>query len=153
MSDAQGIHAKEITVKLVECADYGGKTVRKTVTRQIDAQNTVQEVVTNRETGEYREFPGACRWVVLRRPGGELGVFNQTDQDLWDSTRRGARLWAQEWYNKIREGDTVEIHVGIVQPAGPSSAGRDFEGGWSVEAEDEGRHIEHAPGGPHASDA
>ena len=140
---------KKIIVKLVQCGDYTIKQVKQTVTREIDREHTIKHVVKE----VYPPFPDACRWVVLRKPGAELGVLNSTDVDLWDSTNRGKRLWAKDWYDTIRTGDTVEIHVGVVKPVGPRSVVRDFEGGWSVEDEDEGRGIERAPGGPHASDA
>ena len=81
-----------------------------------------------------------------------LGQITQTDVDLWDTTRRGAKRWALDWYDTIQSGDTVEIHVGIVQPAGPMNADRDFEGGVLLGDGNEGRHID-KPGGPHASDA
>ncbi len=137
MSDAQGTEVKEITVKLVECGDYGAKTVRKTVTRQIDAQNTVQQVVGNPETGEYPKFHGACRCVWLRKPGAVLGQITPTDVDIWDTTRRGAARWERDWYNTIQTNDIVEIHVGHVQPAGPGNAGPVFEGGVVLEDGDE----------------
>jgi hypothetical protein len=149
MSDAQGIAGKEITVELVECSEDGGKTVRETVTRRIDGGNTIQEVVRNHETGVYPAFPGACVWVLLRKPGSVLGELNPTDVVLWDRTVRGARLWTEDWYDRIQAGDTVEIHVGIARPAGPRSAGRGDEEGVALENRDEGRHIDRGPGGPH----
>jgi hypothetical protein len=149
MSDAEGIEGKEITVKLVYCSEDGRKTVRETVTRRIDGRNTIQEVVGSHATGVYPAFPGACVWVLLRKAGSVLGVVNPTDVVLWDRTGRGARLWAEEWYDRIQAGDTVEIHVGIVKPGGPRSAGGGLEGGVVLENVDTGRHIDRGPGGPH----
>jgi len=145
--------AKQITVKLVECGDYGAKTVSATVTRQIDAHNSIQDVVQNRETGVYPQFPGACRCVLLRRPEAVLGQLTPTDVDIWDTTRRGAARWTQDWYNTIQTNGIVEIHVGIVQPSGPRRDTPAFEGGVVLEDGDEGRDIEHPPGGPHEARA
>ena len=146
MSDAQGIEGKEITVKLVECSDDGMKTVRETVTRRIDGRNTIQDVVGSHATGVYRAFPGVCVWVLLRKAGAVVGEVIPTDVVLWDRTARGA--WTEDWYDRIEAGDTVEIHVGIVKPGGPRSAGGGLEGGVVLENVDTGRHIDRAPGGP-----
>jgi hypothetical protein len=149
MSDAAGGEFKEITVKLVERDEYGARTERSAVTRRIDRQHTIQEAVTD----VYQEFPAACRWVVLKRAGTLAGVYAETDMDMWDSTRRGARLWALSWYDTINAGDTVEIHVIIAKPTGPRRGAPAFEGGVVLEDGDEGRDIEHPPGGPHEARA
>jgi hypothetical protein len=147
MSVAQDIEAKEIFVKLVDRDEYGARTEHSVVTRRIDREHTIQQAVRD----VYPEFPGALRWVVLKRAGTEPGVHAPTDMDLWDSTSRGARLWAEDWYDRIRAGDTVEIHVFIAKPPGPRRGLPAFEGGVVLENGDEARNIHHAPGGPLAA--
>jgi hypothetical protein len=141
--------AKQITVKLVECGDHGAKTVRGTVTRQIDPHNRIQDVVQR----VYPQFPGACRCVWLRTPEAVLGQITPTDVDIWDTTRRGARLWTQDWYNTIQTNGIVEIHVGIVQPSGPRRDTPPFEGAVMLPDGDEGRYIDRPPEGPHKAGA
>jgi hypothetical protein len=147
MSVAQGIEAKEIFVKLVDRDEDGARTEHSVVTRRIDTQHTIQQAVRD----VYPEFPGALRWVVLKRAGTVPGVYAPTDMDMWDSTQRGARLWALSWYDTINAGDTVEIHVFIAKPPGPRSGLPAFEGGMVLENGDEARNIDRAPGGPLAA--
>jgi hypothetical protein len=147
MSVSQGTEAKEIFVKLVGRDEDGARTEHSVVTRRIDREHTIQQAVRY----VYPEFPGSLRWVVLKRAGTEPGVLAPTDMDLWDSTKRGASLWAEDWYDRIQAGDTVEIHVFIAKPPGPRCGTPAFEGGVVLENGDEARHIHHAPGGPHVA--
>ena len=80
-----------------------------------DVSYTINEDYSVQEAVEatYR-LPGGCRRVRVRR-GGDLMQLN-----LWDLTATSLENFRGDLYDRIEDGDEVEMEVNALCPGGPN---------------------------------
>jgi hypothetical protein len=135
---SEALADKSIQVRVVEWDGHGYTYYdwqRKTINDGHTVQAAVQEV--------YKNFPQYCVRVESRQTRARRGV------DVFKCMADRKYRWVDDVYNKVMEGDEVEISLNTSQPGGPKMRYDDDEvlGEYEI-AEAAGAD---KPGGPESS--